>query len=389
MFKAYRFFKPLLWIFLFALAPLQSMETNNEVVTQFFDAVIACDVNTVRTILTNNPAIANAINPYENLTALQEAITFNQFSAQANNNKPEIVQLLLQSGAHTENLNVIALVFSVDNDDRAIQIIHLLFSSGLAIDSGDDQPYKEDRNSILQRWEGLTDNEEVLNLVKAHIHTRLYKAIEEGNVDEVRRLVQKYNIDINTVLPSYSTFGYGTPPLFIYLPGVKPANRNGLPLHLAAMHKQDAIVRLLVDEFDANVNIQDEYYSTALHHETHFEIAQFLISKGANLNILDNSGETPLDKIQWFFTPDGLNEIQDPERIENFHALKATFEGRHYVPGNSTFPWKLIGGGVAVVIVSVAAKKLYNWWYTPSEAQEEENKSEAQDEQQPVADVHA
>ncbi len=49
-------------------------------------------------------------------------------------------------------------------------------------------------------------------------------------------------------------------------------------------------------------------------------------------------------------------------------------------------PWKLISCGVAVTVIVVVTKKLYNWWYTKAE-QDEDN--EPQNEQQPVADVLA
>jgi len=487
MFKKYRF-NPFLWIFLFALVPLQSMETDprkEEVVIQFFDAIEACDVNVVKTILKNNLKILNKHNPYDvtaseraaiainqhqiktnpshqemliqlfnatiqagnvkavktilkhnptvvhtanpddGTTALQKAITINLLSNKANKHRPEIVQLLLKSGASTENLGAYLLIAN-NNDDQyncAIQIAHLLFSYGMAIDSGNDQPYQEDRESILRKWQNdffcdEMNNRDHIEIAAEHIHTRLYKAIEDGNAQEVRRLVQKYGIDINTSLSSYNTFNYGTPSASVWLQNIKPSNGQ-LPLHLAVMYQQDAIVRLLVDELHADVNIQSERGATVFHQELDIQTAQFLLSKGANPNIPDNNGAKPIDSVNFFLTPEMLGEIgHQTERVENFRALKATFEGKPYVPRNipnnngagnnnnnnqrpdplgddptniitnSTLPWKWIGGGVAVVVVVVAAKKLYNWWHTKTEPQEL-TEAEVHNEQKIVADAQS
>src|SRR5437870_819243 len=103
MFKAYHF-NGFLSLFLFALIPLHAMEINpsNDVRTQFFDAIKACDVHTVQTILKNNPDVIHEVSPI-GTTALEEAIHIDMDSFQANINRPELVELLLKSGAHIEN----------------------------------------------------------------------------------------------------------------------------------------------------------------------------------------------------------------------------------------------------------------------------------------------
>ena len=64
MFKKYHF-TALLALSLFVIAPIQSMEANidDATLTQFFDAVKACDLATVRTLVKQNPTIVNAIDP--------------------------------------------------------------------------------------------------------------------------------------------------------------------------------------------------------------------------------------------------------------------------------------------------------------------------------------
>ncbi len=289
---------------------------------------------------------------------------------------------------------------------------------------------------------------EIIHIILRHINRRLYIAIEEGNVNEVRRLVQKYIIHINTELFCYARLNYGTP--FVSVDAItKPDSTCGFPLHHAVKYNQARVVRLLVDELGANVNIQDSHNATAIHYETDLEIVQFLVSKGADLTIRDNNGQTPInrmndylaqemlgersytanninnihnnhnsnladdpilvskgcyldfhdsndqapiDRIENHLTLEVPNEIEhDPERVENFghNNLNSNPTDNPTVITNGALPWKFIGGSVAAIVIVVAAKKLYNWWHTKAKTQEEDNESEAQDTQQPVADVHA
>ncbi len=431
MFKAYRF-NPLLLLVLFTLAPLQGMETDS------LD-YISTEENSEETNSNYNHVEIETYAPNGN--------TFRELSQAIHARNLNEVERILKTypaiinRVDAESLKIPYCFFAeyrtAETHTYALQITHLLLSFGMRIDQvNSNKPYQQDPNSLLKalpdELERRNESErnkvscdEIIDIIERHIITRLYVAIQKGDVDEVRRLVQKYTIDINTESPCYNTFGYGTPSVSVFLKNINPTSTFGFPLHYAAMYNQSAVVRLLVDELGAKVNIQCRYNATALHQETHLEIAQFLISKGANLNLRNSDGQTPIDCIDEYLTPEMLNEIgHQTERVENFRALKATFEGRPYIPGNNAnniqnndnpavikndtlpypddnptdnptvitngaLPWKLIGGGVAVMIVGIAAKKLYNWWYTPSEAQEEENKSEAQDEQQPVADVHA
>lgn len=56
---------------------------------------------------------------------------------------------------------------------------------------------------------------------------------------------------------------------------------------------------------------------------------------------------------------------------------------------DNSLPWKWIGGSVAAIVVIVAAKKLYNWWYPKTEPQEEIDESKAQDKQRSIESTHA
>lgn len=53
--------------------------------------------------------------------------------------------------------------------------------------------------------------------------------------------------------------------------------------------------------FKMNMDVQDEYGWTALHYasrEGQLEAVQFLLKKGANIEIKNNKGETPFDIVK-------------------------------------------------------------------------------------------
>ncbi len=470
MFKVYRF-NSLLLIFLFALAPLQGMETDSSDYTSTEES--SEETNSTNSTYANESSeeINSNYHHVEIETYEPNDETFMELHmAIHSRNLNEVHRILKTYPAiikmvDAESLNIPYLFFAenknADTHNYALQITHLLLFSGMRMDSvNNNQPWDEDPNCLLSTLQDEIDRrneslhnkvscDEIRVIIAGHMHTRLYIAIENGNVDEVRRLVQKYTIDVNTALPYYPTFYYGALKSLKNLPDIMPTNINSLPLHRAAICNQNAIVHLLVDELGANVNIQATDGSTALHYEPDLAIAQFLVSKGANPNLCDSDGETSIDYINERLTPEMLEEMNtQPGRVEKFRALKAIFEGKPYIPTNnwekvgaviiadedrknaigspvpkftckdladnlinnpinnnnprsngkppvndpdnvimnSSLPWKLIGGGVAVVIVGVAAKKLYTWWHTKTE-QQDDDKTVEQDEKQSAVDV--
>lgn len=220
-------------------------------------------------------------------------------------------------------------------------------------------------NGPMEEFLVSVNNEYKINqddaLKAAHINTRLGIAIENGNVNETREIIDEHKININQTLPSRITMkGFTHCPSWF------------IPLHKAVRSGQSEVIHLLVTELNADVTIKDEHGNNALHAYTgsgtyDLKIAQLLLSKNDNLNIANNDGKKPMDYINWLLD----KKIQhDPEIIKNLQALKAT------VPTDGSSPWKWIGGGVAVVVVCVAAKKLYNWWHKDADAEEAEEKTE-------------
>jgi ankyrin repeat protein len=62
------------------------------------------------------------------------------------------------------------------------------------------------------------------------------------------------------------------------------------PLHAAASYGQDEIVRLLISDYKASVNIQDEQGDTALHLVEEVSTCKLLIELGADPQIRNEEG---------------------------------------------------------------------------------------------------
>jgi len=462
---------------------MEKTNPNDDVLIQFFDAVKTCDVKTARTILKNNPTIVNEVNPVTNTTALDEAVRIDIHSIQTNEHRPDLVKLLLRFGAHIEKTYLTRLLCGIQGHSHCKnQIAHLLFSFGVAMDSGDDDYYKNDPESVLKIWEDedhfeRINNKRLVEITEAHICTRLYIAIENGDENEVQRLVQKYDLTIDNPLPCYDHISnYGTTSALTDSKDM-PLKKI-IPLHYAVICNQDAIVRILVEKLHADVNVKNEIGKTVFDYEPNNQIVAFLLSHGADPKNPDPHNQISMNYIHWTFadetsdemdsihsdsTFESSQEIEDEvekteiETIKNFQVPEVTVEEKtdtstdnantitdNYnnnpepnpienivIPlepirasdefllennppqkpeplegskepinnndpvknpttllTNNTLPWKWIGAGIAVAVVIVAAKKLYNWWHTRAEPQQELNESEPESEPQPLAAVH-
>ncbi len=409
------------------------METNTSIteLTQFFDAIKLCDVQTVQTILKNHPTFVHETSPTET-NALEEAIRIDMHSIQTNERRPILVKLLLKAGAQIKKTYLTHLLTDIQGYSTCKnQIAHLLFSFGAAMDSNDAVWYKDDPKSILRIWEREDqfkeiNNKKLIAITQKHICTRLYIAIKEGNEDEVYRLVKKYNLAINHPLPCYFLrLDYGTPKASVDIPFTEI-----IPLHYAMQCNQDALVHMLINELYADVNATNKNSQTVLHYKPNSPTMEFLLSKSANnihnqISIDENSEEVDsinltnnneisseeiedhvaMDSIDLTFA-DESSETEDyieidPSLLENnpsqqFEPIKDHKEPIHTITNksgpdahdnpmnrvtNNTMPWKWIGGGTAVIIVIIAAKKLYNWWHIKVEAQKENDSLELQSEQ--------
>lgn len=92
-------------------------------------------------------------------------------------------------------------------------------------------------------------------------------------------------------------------------------------LHLAALNNHVEIAELLVHSGKANMDRQNVNLQTALHlavERQHVQIVKLLVQEGANLNIPDKDGDTPLHEALRHHTLSQLKQLQD---VEGFGKL--------------------------------------------------------------------
>lgn len=92
-------------------------------------------------------------------------------------------------------------------------------------------------------------------------------------------------------------------------------------LHLAALNNHVEIADLLVHMGNANMDKQNVNLQTALHlavERQHVQIVKLLVREGANLNIPDKDGDTPLHEALRHYTLSQLRQLQD---VEGFGKL--------------------------------------------------------------------
>jgi hypothetical protein len=171
----------------------------------------------------------------------------------------------------------------------------------VAIDKNDDEKLK----SLLDNTHGDP------NINKIHIegagHVNLLtKAIEKNSEKVFRHLLTRQGIDVNAIA-IFNNMGYR-------------------PLHIAAF-KGEPIYTTLLLENGANVNAVNNEGNTPLHmailalkKRPRFEVVQVLLDNGAIFNIRDYYGKTPVDLINEIDT-----SVLSEDLVEGITKIKERF----------------------------------------------------------------
>ncbi|KAK7580386.1 hypothetical protein V9T40_001015 [Parthenolecanium corni] len=89
-------------------------------------------------------------------------------------------------------------------------------------------------------------------------------------------------------------------------------------LHLAALNNHVEVAELLIRQGKANMDVQNLNLQTALHlavERQHPQIVRLLIREGANLNIPDKDGDTPLHEALRNHTLSQLKQLKDANDV--------------------------------------------------------------------------
>ena len=160
-------------------------------------------------------------------------------------------------------------------------------------------------------------------LVFAGCTPDLHQAAREGDADRVRKLLDA-GADVN---------GRNSSKAVKLLSGGTPLQWTSL--HYAAYYGHLEIAEILISR-GADLDADDPYYSTPLYlaaEEGHPEVVEFLISKGAKVNVKSSSsGYTPLHRAAW--GPVALRKylggrtVWEAELNENYLKIAVKFSKR-------------------------------------------------------------
>lgn len=149
-------------------------------------------------------------------------------------------------------------------------------------------------------------------LLERGVELNLFEAAAVGEVECVQHLldadptlINAYSHDGWTPLHLASFFGHREVAQFLLQRGADMAARSrnatgNRPLHAALAGRRFDIARLLV-RHGSNVNIQDNYGWTALHHAAYsgnLAMVELLLANGAKRDVKDNKGQAPLQIAQ-------------------------------------------------------------------------------------------
>jgi ankyrin repeat protein len=150
---------------------------------------------------------------------------------------------------------------------------------------------QRDKNTVKT----LLDRGANPNAMNDRGETPLHIAIEAEQKDVIKMLLE-FGADVNTKMEiKFKNHSDSDGLVHIIRDELAGGLLQWSPLHLATCYGQDIVALLIVK--GADVNIQDRIGRTPLHwiaQEGQTEIAELLLAKGADPNKRDSAGQTPL-----------------------------------------------------------------------------------------------
>lgn len=133
----------------------------------------------------------------------------------------------------------------------------------------------------------------------------------------------------------------------------EPKDDGYTALHLAALNNHVSVAKLLIHHGKADMDIQNLNLQTALHlavERQHAQIVRLLVREGANLNITDKDGDTPMHEALRHHTLSQIKQLQGVKDIGKLLMGLGSQDEVHEAKSSAAIACFLAGSGADLSI---------------------------------------
>uniref|UniRef100_A0A023F2T6 RING-type E3 ubiquitin transferase n=2 Tax=Triatoma infestans TaxID=30076 RepID=A0A023F2T6_TRIIF len=133
----------------------------------------------------------------------------------------------------------------------------------------------------------------------------------------------------------------------------EPKDDGYTALHLAALNNHFSVAKLLIHHGKADMDIQNHNLQTALHlavERQHAQIVRLLVREGANLNITDKDGDTPMHEALRHHTLSQIKQLQGVKDIGRLLMGLGSQDEVHEAKSSAAIACFLAGSGADLSI---------------------------------------
>uniref|UniRef100_A0A146LRU8 RING-type E3 ubiquitin transferase n=1 Tax=Lygus hesperus TaxID=30085 RepID=A0A146LRU8_LYGHE len=133
----------------------------------------------------------------------------------------------------------------------------------------------------------------------------------------------------------------------------EPKDDGYTALHLAALNNHVSVAKLLIHHGKADMDIQNLNLQTALHlavERQHAQIVRLLVREGANLNITDKDGDTPMHEALRHHTLSQIKQLQGVKDIGKLLMGLGSQDEVHEAKSSAAIACFLAGSGADLTI---------------------------------------
>ena len=217
------------------------------------------------------------------------------------------VETLLKNGA---DVNIAFPIRSAATSSKpnSAKIVELLLNAGADPRQVDIKEVSgKDKKGLVKKAMNKSDK------AQQKLDNKLYEAVQKGNVEQVKKLLEKGANPNSYYFGAYDAREYYETPLLALM-------------HYSKDDKQALEIMKVLINAGADVNARNRSYSTALHYNYGIEKLKLLVQAGADVNARNMYGRTPLfgardEKIKLYIKAGADVNARDYEGLSAlFHA---------------------------------------------------------------------